>query len=46
MEAAGFSPEEVTRFESPMGVEIAALTPAEIAVSIVGRLISVRRGKK
>ena len=43
MEAAGFSPDEVARFESPMGVEIAALTPAEIAVSIVARLISVRR---
>lgn len=43
LEAAGFTPAEVARFESPMGVEIAALTPAEIAVSIVGRLISVRR---
>ncbi len=43
MEAAGFSKDEVARFESPMGVEIDALTPAEIAVSIVGRLISVRR---
>jgi xanthine dehydrogenase accessory factor len=46
MEAAGFSKEEVARFESPMGVEINALTPAEIAVSIVGRLISVRRTRK
>lgn len=43
LEAAGFTPAEVARFESPMGVEIAALTPEEIAVSIVGRLISVRR---
>lgn len=43
MEAAGFSAAEVAGFESPMGVEIDALTPAEIAVSIVGRLISVRR---
>ena len=43
MEAAGFSPAEVASFESPMGVEIAALTPAEIAVSIVARLIAVRR---
>lgn len=46
LEAAGFSREEVARFESPMGVEIDALTPAEIAVSIVGRLISIRRGKR
>lgn len=43
LEAAGFTREELARFESPMGVDIAALTPAEIAVSIVGRLISVRR---
>ncbi len=43
MEAAGFSAAEVAGFESPMGVDIAALTPAEIAVSIVARLISVRR---
>lgn len=43
MEAAGFSAAEVAGFESPMGVEIDALTPAEIAVSIVARLISVRR---
>ena len=45
MEAGGFSAAEVARFESPMGVEIDALTPAEIAVSIVARLISVRRQK-
>ncbi len=44
MTAAGFSDAEVARFESPMGVDIAALTPAEIAVSIVARLIAVRRG--
>ena len=43
MEAAGFSAAEVARFESPMGVEIDALTPSEIAVSIVARLIAVRR---
>jgi xanthine dehydrogenase accessory factor len=43
LEAAGFNAEEVARFESPMGVDIDALTPAEIAVSIVARLISVRR---
>lgn len=44
MKAAGFSDDEVARFESPMGVDIAAQTPAEISVSIVARLIAVRRG--
>lgn len=42
--ASGFSEQEVARFQSPMGVPIAALTPQEIAVSIVAQLIAVRRG--
>ncbi len=42
--AAGFTEAELARMNSPMGVAIAALTPAEIAVSIVGQLIAVRRG--
>lgn len=41
--AAGFTADEVARFESPMGVPIGALTPREIAVSIVARLVEVRR---
>lgn len=41
--AAGFTADELARLKSPMGVPIRALTPAEIAVSIVGELISVRR---
>ena len=43
LQAAGFSDTAVSRFESPMGVDINAQTPQEIAVSIVGRLITVRR---
>ena len=46
LEVAGFSKEESSRFESPMGVDIEAQTPAEIAVSIVARLIAVRRKSK
>ncbi len=41
--AAGFSDDEVNRFESPMGVDIAAVTPQEIAVSILARLVAIRR---
>ncbi|MFZ5471858.1 MAG: xanthine dehydrogenase accessory protein XdhC [Myxococcota bacterium] len=41
--AAGFTEKELSWVRSPMGVPIHALTPAEIAVSIVGELISVRR---
>lgn len=44
--AAGFSEEQVARFECPVGLPIGALTPAEIAVSIVGRLVETRRQRK
>lgn len=44
--AAGHSREQVERFECPMGLDIGALTPAEIAVSIVARLVAVRRAQR
>jgi xanthine/CO dehydrogenase XdhC/CoxF family maturation factor len=40
----GFSSEDLARVETPVGVEIGAETPEEIAVSIVARMIAVRRG--
>jgi len=43
LEAAGFSTDELARLRSPMGMPIQALSPAEIAVSIVGELIERRR---
>lgn len=44
LEAKGFGPEQITRVRCPVGVAIGAETPAEIAVSIVGELVAVRRG--
>lgn len=44
LRAAGYTDAELERMKSPMGVAIGALTPAEIAVSIVGELIAIRRG--
>ncbi|HYV47174.1 MAG TPA: xanthine dehydrogenase accessory protein XdhC [Myxococcaceae bacterium] len=41
--AAGFSAPQLERVRTPMGVAIDALTPAEIAVSIVAELIATRR---
>jgi xanthine dehydrogenase accessory factor len=43
LRAAGIDEAAVARMRSPMGVDIGALTPGEIAVSIVGELIRVRR---
>ena len=43
LHAAGATPAALERLRSPMGVPIGALTPEEIAVSIVGELIRTRR---
>ena len=40
----GHSPEVLRRVRSPMGLDIGALTPEEIAVSIMSEIIMVRRG--
>jgi xanthine dehydrogenase accessory factor len=39
----GFRQEELARVYAPMGLEIGALTPEEIAVSVAAELIAVRR---
>ncbi len=41
----GFKEEDLLRVHSPIGLEIGAETPVEIAVSIVAELIKVRAGK-
>ena len=41
----GFKEEGLLRVHSPIGLEIGAETPEEIAVSIVAELIKVRAGK-
>src|SRR5262249_26754008 len=43
LEAEGFRPEEFDRVFAPMGLEIGALSPEEIAVSITAELVAVRR---
>ena len=42
----GFSREDLKRVKSPVGIEIGAVTPEEIAVSVVAQLIRIRRGAK
>ncbi len=43
LEAAGVDPKALKRVRSPIGVEIGADTPAEIAVSVVAELVRLRR---
>jgi len=40
----GMPPECLERVHSPIGLEIGAVTPAEIAISILAELIAIRRG--
>ena len=44
LSAEGYSEEQRARVVTPVGMEIGAETPEELAVSIVGQLIRVRRG--
>ena len=40
----GFTEDELKRIRGPIGIEVGAETPEEIAVSIIAELIKVRRG--
>ena len=44
--AQGFSKEQISRIHSPVGLEIGAQTPAEIAVSIAAQLIGCLHDEK
>jgi xanthine dehydrogenase accessory factor len=41
----GVAPERFARIHAPIGLDLGAVTPQEIAVSIVAELIAVRRGR-
>jgi len=44
LQEAGFGEDDFARVHSPIGLEIGAETPSELAVSIVAQLIQVRAG--
>lgn len=44
--AAGFTPAELGRIKAPIGLEIGAQTPAEIALSVMGEVVLAVRGPK
>jgi xanthine dehydrogenase accessory factor len=43
--AEGVPPDRLRRIHAPIGLDIGAVTPAEIAVAIVAELVAVRRGR-
>jgi xanthine dehydrogenase accessory factor len=45
LEAEGMPAECLRRVHAPIGLDIGAITPAEIAISILAELIAVRHGK-
>jgi xanthine dehydrogenase accessory factor len=42
---AGVSPEKIARLRAPIGLDIGAATPEEMAISILGEIIALRRGR-
>jgi xanthine dehydrogenase accessory factor len=44
LEERGVSLEELSTIHSPLGLQLGAVTPEEIAVSILAEMIAVRRG--
>jgi len=45
LKARGFSDAQIARIHGPVGLAIGALSPAEIAVSIVAEITKIRRGE-
>jgi xanthine dehydrogenase accessory factor len=43
--ASGFTPEQIARIKAPIGLDIGAVSPAEIAVSVLGEVILALRKK-
>jgi xanthine dehydrogenase accessory factor len=45
LKAAGFSDDDLDRIHGPIGLNIGARTPEEVAVAIIAEIVAVRRGR-
>jgi xanthine dehydrogenase accessory factor len=45
MKALGFNDDQLARIKAPIGLDIGSVTPAEIAVSVLGEIILALRKK-
>jgi xanthine dehydrogenase accessory factor len=45
LQEAGLAPSDIDRLRGPVGLDIGAKSPEEIAVSILAEIIQVRHGK-
>ena len=45
LKESGFGEEAIARIHSPVGLDLGAATPAEIALSILAEVVAVRRGR-
>jgi xanthine dehydrogenase accessory factor len=43
LEAKGVSKEFLTSIHAPIGIDLGAITPAEISLSIISEVVSIRR---
>jgi xanthine dehydrogenase accessory factor len=46
LRAAGFGEADIARVHSPIGLDLGARTPEEIALAILGEIVAVRRGRR
>jgi xanthine dehydrogenase accessory factor len=46
LRAEGLAEDRLARLETPAGLDIGARTPAEVALSILARIVAVRRGEQ
>jgi len=44
--ASGIAPERLAKLKAPAGLDLGAITPSEIAVSIIAEIVAVRRKKQ